>query len=86
MATMCGPEHHVSHSAQEGDADLVSVKGVGLVKAVVLLRCNVMRFARGVCAPNPKRLFNMVTPVLNSWMLDHPLQLPTLQECQAAQA
>jgi hypothetical protein len=82
MATMCGAKHCVSH--REEPQTLVNIAGLGDVKVVVLLRSNVMRYSRGPITPNPTALLQIATEVLNTWMLAHPLQLPTLVECHKA--
>ena len=84
MAAMCGTEHYVKHHIVE--EELFSAHGVGPVKVVVLLRCAVMRHARGCVRPNPKVLFQLVQPILCDWMLQCTIYLPTLEECREEEA
>ena len=80
MGSMCGPEHYVMHDDVPGS--LCHVAGVGQVKVVVLFRCHILRHSRAAVKPNPNALVNAVTPVLNKWLLQHALGLPSFEECQ----
>ena len=80
MGTMCGPEHYVKHD--DLPESLCTVRGIGPVKVVVICRSYVLRHSRASIKANPNVLMEAVTPVLNKWLLQHSLSLPTLQECQ----
>jgi hypothetical protein len=81
MASMTGAEHFVEHAAEE--EDVPAIAGLGRVKVVVLLRCAVFRGSRGAIRANPTVVHDAALEAVNEWLLDQPLELPTLEECKA---
>ena len=79
MASMTGAEHFVEHVADEA-TDLRTIAGLGPVKVVIIMRCNVFRQAYGSVTPCPAIVHRACQQIVGSWLGDHGLQLPAMDD------
>ena len=77
MASMTGAEHFVEHVADEA-TDLLTIAGLGPVKVVIIMRCNVFREARGSVTACPAIVHRACQQIVGKWLCDHGLQLPSM--------
>ena len=84
IATLCSAQHQVHHDMDPGT--LTEFPGLGPAKVTILLRCSVFRSSRGSVSPNPTEVYNVVQDVCARWLAETALSLPSLAECQQAEA
>ena len=76
---MTGPRHWVEHFDRHQDGeDLLQVAGLGPVKVVIIMRCNVFRQAYGSVTACPAIVHRACQQIVGKWLCDHGLQLPSL--------
>ena len=63
--------------------DLLDFGDMGPCKVAVQLRCSVFQKNRGIVPPaSPIIAFQAASSVVARWLVEFPLRLPTLVECQ----